>query len=137
MCSQCCQHTLRSIAHWALINLFRGVTWLANPCKGPARLITYSEVSALIEHCIKGLEVQPSDTCQNDTLADQCWVLSELYQHLDLTAVTLARDLPLTPLHRRVIYATVQHLTRVTDQGQYLPLLRGKLQIHSNESFGA
>jgi hypothetical protein len=115
-----------SIVHWVLTNLLRGVTWLTSPGKGPTRLITWHEISAVIEHCLKGLE-QSSDTCQSGTsseVTEQCWLLSVLYQHIDLTAVTLANDAPMTPLHRRVTRSAVQHMTRVIDPAHHLPLLR-------------
>ncbi len=107
-----------------LTNLLRGVTWLAAPSKGPARLITWSEISALIEHCLTRLELV-DDTCQSP-VTEECWLLSVLYQHLDVTAVTLNADMSFAALHRRVIRCVVQHMTRVTDQGQHLPLVRGK-----------
>ena len=105
-----------------LTNLLRGVTWLSVPSKGPARWITWSEISALIEHCLTRVE-QASDT---ELSTEESWVLSVLYQHLDVTAVTLNADTSFAALHRRVIRGVVQHVIRVTDQGQYLPLLRGK-----------
>lgn len=107
-------------------NLLRGVTWLAAPSKGPARLITWREISELIEHCLGALE-QGSDTCHSE-VGEECWLLSVLYQHLDETALALDTAAPLAALHRRVIRSAVQHMTRVNSVDGHvidsLPLLR-------------
>lgn len=112
-----------------LTNLLRGVTWLSStPSKGPARLITWSEISALIDRCVAALDAEGAAT-------EESWLLSVLYQHLAVTAVTLDSNTApsVTLLHRRVIRSVVQHLTRVADQGQHLPLLRGTEQYTAEQ----